>query len=303
MVTPVTPDTHLDEGAVARILAHLQAGRVHGVFVLGTTGEARSVPSAIRDRLVQLAVEESNKRTFVYAGINGSSAAESVATGNKYLRMGVDAVVAHIPARFEQHPQAVLKYFSELCEGLEGDLILYNIPLTTNLSLPIELCKETARRPRVIGLKDSENNAVRMVQLLRELGDQQGFSIFIGTGPLMAKGLLLGAEGIVPSVGNIAPGLCRELYDSAVRGDVSGTEALHRRFMEMSNLYQNGRELGHSIAMLKAAMSWMGLCGGSMLPPLKPVNEAESLELRERMIAAGLAVGESSATVGRLATA
>jgi len=294
MVTPVTSDGQLDEPAVARIINHLQAGRVHGIFVLGTTGEANAVPPAMRDRLVQAAVARSNDRTLIYAGISSSSLPDSIAAGNRYLQMGVDAVVAHVPSHFERQPHAALEFFSELAGKLDGDLILYNIPLTTRVSLPIELCRETANRPRVIGIKDSENDAVRMVELLRQLGDRKGFSVYIGTGPLMGKGLLLGAEGIVPSVGNIAPKLCRDLYDSALRGDVSGTEALHARLMEVSNLYQSGRELGASLAMLKAAMAWLDLCDPAMLPPLKSVSEADALNLRERLMAQGFDVKESS---------
>ncbi|NOS72766.1 MAG: dihydrodipicolinate synthase family protein [Verrucomicrobia bacterium] len=285
MVTPITAAGRLDEPAVGRIVDYLCNGGVHGVFVLGTTGEGSSVPGDMRDRLVQLTLESVHDRVMVYAGVSANSLPESVAAGNEYLRLGVDAVVAHVPAHFEQRPQAALEFYSELENQLRGDLVLYNMPLTTNVSLSIELCKETARRPRVIGIKDSENDAVRMMELLRELGGRKDFFVFIGTGPLMAKGLLLGADGIVPSVGNIAPALCRELYDSATSGDVAVTEKLHEQLMKVSGVYQNGRQLGHSLAALKAAMSWLGLCGTNTLPPLNPVSETERCLLRDKLVA------------------
>lgn len=292
MVTPVTAAGELDVPAVRRIVEHLCAGGVHGVFVLGTTGEAPFIPAALRDQLVQKTVERVRGRALVYAGISTDSVPESVAAGNKYFTFGVDAVVAHAPARFENRPQEALQFFSELAAQLQGDFIVYNIPLTTRFSLPIALCKETAGRPRVIGIKDSENDAVRMVELLRELGDKKDFSVFIGTGPLMAKGLLLGAEGIVPSVGNLAPALCRELYDSAVRGDVTGTEALHRKLMAISGVYQNGRTLTQSLVALKAAMNWLGLCDPFMLPPAETAGSAERRAVREQLVALGFAVRE-----------
>jgi len=292
MVTPVTARGSLDQPAVARVVDHLCAGGTHGVFVLGTTGEAAVVPSGMRDQLVQLTVAQVRKRALVYAGISSKSLAESVIAGNNCLRMGVNAVVAHVPAHFVAQPQAALNFYSELARQLEGNLILYNIPLTTNVSLPIELCKQTARFPQVIGLKDSENDLARMVALLEELGRKEGFSVFIGTGPLMGKGLLLGADGIVPSVGNLAPALCRELYDCAVSGDLAGTETLHRRMMAVSDIYQNGRGLDHSLATLKTAMAWLGLCGPDMLPPLAPINTAESLLVRDKLAALGFPVRE-----------
>lgn len=295
MVTPITADGALDECAVGRIIDYMCAGGVHGVFVLGTTGEASAIPASMRDKLVQLALKCVRGRALVYAGISADALDESVAAGNKYLAMGVDAVVAHVPGHFERHPHKALSFFAELAGRLQGDFILYNMPLTTKVSLPIELCKETACRPRVIGIKDSENNAARMVELLKELGDKKDFSVFIGTGPLMGKGLLLGAEGIVPSVGNIAPALCRELYDSGVRGDAAATESLHRKLMEVSGVYQSGRSLGQSLAALKAAMSWLGLCGPDTLPPLKPCDEKERRALRLKLIELGFDVREFQA--------
>lgn len=292
MVTPVNADGVLDELAVGRIVDFLCAGGVHGVFILGTTGEALAIPAAMRDRLVQLTVERVHGRALVYAGISTGSLPESVAAGNKYLQLGVDAVVAHVPNHFEKQPELAWGFFADLAAQLQGDFILYNMPLTTKVSLPIELLKETAHRPRVIGIKDSENDDARMVELLKELGGKKDFSVFIGTGPLMAKGLLLGAEGIVPSVGNIAPALCRELYDCAVCGDVAGTEALHRKLMAVSGLYQNGRPLDHSLAALKTAMSLLGLCGPDMLPPLKRVDAGEKSALRLKLIEFGFPVRE-----------
>ena len=292
MVTPVTAPGALDEAAVGRIVDFLCAGAVHGVFVLGTTGEALAIPAGMRERLVQLTIERVRGRALVYAGISANALPESVAAGNRYLALGVDAVVAHVPQHFAKRPEQAWGFFADLAAQLQGDFILYNMPLTTNVSLPINLCKETAHQPRVIGIKDSENDSARMVELLKELGDKKNFSVFIGTGPLMGKGLLLGAEGIVPSVGNIAPALCRELYDAAIRGDEAGTEALHKKLMAVSSIYQGGRKLGPSLAALKGAMALLGLCGPDMLAPLKAVEAGEMAALRLKLIEFGFPVRE-----------
>ena len=289
MVTPITADGLLDEPAVGRIVDSLAAGGVQGVFALGTTGEATSVPATMRDRLVQRVKDAAAGRMRVYAGISSNSLSDSVEAGSRYLRIGADAVVAHVPSNFSMHPEEHLHFFSELSDRLNGDLILYNMPMTTNVSLPINVLKETAsRKVRVIGVKDSENNAERLGELLRELGGREGFSIFVGTGALMAKGLLLGADGIVPSVGNLVPSLCRRLYDCATNGGGNEVETIHRQLMDVSSLYQNGRTLGQSLAALKGAMTWLGLCGPDVFPPLKPTTAAERAVIRDGMQRLGL---------------
>lgn len=288
MVTPITADGTLDQGAVGRIVDHLIAGRVHGVFVLGTTGEGPAVPQRTRDLLVKLVAERANGHLRVYAGVSEDAVAESATAGNRYFDAGVDAVIAHVPSAYEVRPKESLAYFTELAGRLSGDLILYNMPLTTNVSLPIEVCEESARKAKVVGIKDSENDPRRLGELLRVLGQQQSFSIFVGTGPLMAIGLLQGADGIVPSAGNLVPQLCRRFYDSVIQRDTHGTEALHAQLMAVSNVYQKGRTLGQSVAALKGAMTCLGLCGPDVFAPLTPITEVERLALRIDLLNLGI---------------
>ena len=50
MVTPVTPEGNLDEPAVHRLIEYIIDGGVSGIFVLGTTGEAASIPPSMKLR-------------------------------------------------------------------------------------------------------------------------------------------------------------------------------------------------------------------------------------------------------------
>ena len=295
MVTPLTARGKLDKRAVGRLVEHLQKGGVHGVFVLGTTGEGPSVPNPMREALVRLVVECARQRLLVYANVSDDSASRSIRAGNLYLRLGVDAVVAHAPARYERQPAAAREYFAELIGRLDGDLILYNMPLTTHVSLPVDICDDFARRARVIGMKDSENNQARHDSLLERIGRLDSFSFFVGTGPLMANGLMRGARGIVPSVGNIAPALCRELYDSATRGDSKRTATLNRRFLELAQVYQKGRTLMESLGALKGAMSCLGLCGPHVFPPLSPIAPGERVMLAAELARLGIPSYDSPA--------
>ena len=288
MVTPLTSRGELDQPAVERLVEFFWKGGVHGVFVLGTTGEGASVPSLMREWLVRIVADCARGRLLVYAGISNDSARDSAATGNRYFRRGVDAVVAHAPGGYERHPEQSAQYFAEVARQLDGELIIYNMPLTTNVSLPVDVCGEIARKPRVIGIKDSENDAERLEALLQRVGGQESFSVFVGSGALMASGLLRGARGIVPSVGNLAPALCRRLYDCAVQADSQGTEALHRRFMDLAQVYQKGRTLEQSLAALKGAMACLGLCGPDVFPPLTPTSAAERAALAAELARLGL---------------
>ena len=280
MVTPVTPGGQLDETAVHRLVDFLVAGGVDGVFVLGTTGEGASVPRSFRRHLVECAVARAKGRAKVYAGI-GDLYPDDVAAGNEYFHAGADVVVARPPIGFP--PEKLLPWFKSLLAGLDGPLILYNMPSTTNVSIPLDVVEQLLGHPKLAGIKDSENSPKRLEELLRRFGSRAEFAIFVGVGRLMARGLKLGAEGIVPSVGNLIPEVCRQLYACAQRGDWAEAERHAKRMNDVSALYQNGRTLSQSLAALKGAMSCRGLCEPHVLPPLLPLPQAELEGIRKQM--------------------
>jgi dihydrodipicolinate synthase/N-acetylneuraminate lyase len=283
LVTPVTAVGEVDEAALDRLVDSQLAGGVEGIFVLGTTGEGPSVPRAARLRLVERTVARVSKRSLVYAGIGDTCLADSVQAGNQYLRAGVDAVVAQPPVYFPVQPPELLAYFKALLAAVEGPLVIYNIPQTTRVSIPLEVLEKLLGHPRLVGFKDSENDEKRHEELIRSFGDAPNFAIFVGVGSLMAKGLKLGAKGIVPSAGNLIPETCHQLCASITRGDLADAERHADRMAGIATLYQKNRTLGQSLAALKAALHLKGICGPHMLPPLLPLSEAEMESLRSEM--------------------
>ena len=283
LVTPVTATGELDDVALDRLIDFQLAGGVEGIFVLGTTGEGPSVPRASRLRMVERTVARVRKRALVYAGIGDTCLADSVLAGNQYVFAGVDAVVAQPPAYFPLQPHEMLGYFKTLLAAVDGPMILYNIPQTTRVSITLEVLEELVGHPKLVGFKDSENDEKRHEELIRLFGSAPGFSILVGVGALMAKGLRLGAKGIVPSVGNLIPGDCHQLCASAARGDWAAAERHAERMTAVATMYQRNRSLGQSLAALKAALHLKGLCGPHMLPPLLPVSATELETLRHEM--------------------
>jgi len=287
-VTPVTASGDIDEPAIDRLIDFLLAGRVGGIFVLGTTGEGPSVPRSAKTRLVQQTVARVRGRARVYAGIGDPCLADSLASAKDYFAAGVDAVVAQPPVYFPLQPQEILAYFRTLLDQVAGPLIIYNIPSTTRVSIPLEVVAQLVGHPRLVGMKDSENDPRRLQELIQRFGDTPNFDISIGVGAFMAEGLKRGAEGIVPSVGNLIPEVCQQLFEATARGDQAQAERQAERMKAVAAIYQRNRTLGQSLAALKGAMSHLGLCDPHVLPPLLPQSKAELESLKAELAELGL---------------
>ncbi len=282
IVTPLTPARTLDEDALARLVDAQIAGGVEGIFVLGTTGEGAHVPREFRRRLVELAVQRAAKRTRVFAGL-GDVKPGDLSEANEFFRAGADAVVAHPPISEKVASEKLEGWFRTLLDAMQGPLLLYNMPVTTGVSIPLDAVAGLLGHPKLAGFKDSENNPPRHEELLQRFGGKKNFAVFIGVGALMEKGLRLGADGIVPSVGNLIPDVCHQICLAARNADWSAVEKLAARMNAVAAIYQKGRNLNESLAALKAAMHCRGLCSPQVLPPLRKVAEAELEKIRSQM--------------------
>jgi 4-hydroxy-tetrahydrodipicolinate synthase len=285
MVTPVTPQGDLDEPGVRRVIDHLIEGGVSGIFVLGTTGEAASVPHTMRSRLVAITVKHVGNRVATYAGISHNCLDHSVHAAKECFRLGIDVAVAHLPSYYALSPEEQCDYYIALVEQIPGPLMLYNIPSTTHMSIPIEVVEQLSQHPKVVGLKDSEKDVARLEAVIERLGGRSDFAVFVGVTVLAARALSLGADGMVPSSGNLVPARCQGLYESGIRGDVARAEVYQRQVDEAAAIYQRNRTLGQSLAALKVAMGALGLCGPDVLPPLRPLGPAEQAAVRREFLA------------------
>lgn len=275
LVTPVTTDGQIDFAALDRLIEAQIAGGVEGLLLLGTTGEGPCVPQALRRPLVERAVATARKRLLIYVNVSENSLADSIAAAKEFFAAGADAIAALAPFYYPSRPVELTAWFRALLDAAPGPVVLYNIPITTHVSIPLDVIAELVGHPRLAGLKDSENDPQRHEELLKRLGGRKDFSIFIGVGALMAQGLKSGAAGIVPSVGNLIPKDCQQQVEAARRQDWEAVEASTRRQLAVAAVYQKGRTLAQSLAALKGLLHHRGLCSPHVFPPLLPMSASE----------------------------
>src|SRR2546430_11647079 len=70
LATPLTPTEDVDRRGMARLVEHVLEGGVHGVFVLGATGEYPFLDDHQRAEAIEAAVDAVAGRVSVLAGIS-----------------------------------------------------------------------------------------------------------------------------------------------------------------------------------------------------------------------------------------
>ncbi len=267
MVTPFNSNFSIDENAVAKIMQSFEYNNVQP-FILGTTGEAASIPIALQNDLIKIAAKNKTANTILYAGISSNSTLQTIENANFCADNNVDVVVATVPAYFALTNSQIINYFETLANKSNLPVIIYNIPATTNVSLNLEILDELSKHPNIVGIKDSERSEERLTKSIALWKDRNECSFLIGWAAKSAEGLLVGADGIIPSTGNLTPKLYNDLYFAAQKKDAQTTYALQKLSDEIGATYQSNRTLGESLKALKMLMKENGLCEDYMMPPL-----------------------------------
>ena len=268
MITPLTNEGELDEPAVRRVVDHLVGGGVHGIFILGTTGEGPSVPRDVRPRMVHVALEAAAGRVPVYAGVFDSVVAESIEAARDYLKRGAAAVVAQLPSYFRLTADEQFRYFAALTERVRGPVMLYDIPEIVHMSIDPGVIEHLRVFPNIVGIKDSSSDRARLEALLESYCGDSGFCVLVGSSALAAYGMENGADGFVPSAGNLNPALCARLYAAAQTGDTMLMNNLQADLDALQAEFAVDGYPGRGVARLKQRMAQRGLCGPRVYAPL-----------------------------------
>ncbi|WP_420148927.1 dihydrodipicolinate synthase family protein [Spirosoma sp.] len=279
LVTPLTETYRLDVAAVEKMLANLQANEAMP-FVLGTTGEATSLSLSVKKAYTKAAARLKSANTVLYAGISGNCLEESVELANYCFDAGVDVVAATLPCYYALSDDQMKRYFEQLADQLHGPLIIYNIFATTRMSIPIPVLDELSFHPNIVGVKDSERSTERLEESIALWANRPDFSHFMGWAARSAHALMAGSDGLVPSTGNLFPGIYRDMLKAVEDGDEEKAFYYQNQSDVFGHVYQSGRTLGDSLWALKVLMQENGLCGTTMMPPLQQLSKSEETQLK-----------------------
>ena len=100
MVTPLVARDTLDVEGLERLVEHILAGGVAGLFVLGTTGEAPSLSYPLRREVIDRVCRQVDGRVPVLVGVTDTSFVESVRLAGHAADAGASAVVLSAPYYF-----------------------------------------------------------------------------------------------------------------------------------------------------------------------------------------------------------
>jgi dihydrodipicolinate synthase/N-acetylneuraminate lyase len=273
MITPLTEDGKLDKKGLTNLIDHLITGGVHGIFLLGTNGEAPSLCYELRKELITESCKLVAKRIPVLVGITDTSFDGSIEIAEHAKEAGADAVVIAPPYYMPISQSEMVEYLEELVPKLPLPFIMYNMPSCTKMHLTLDTIKRS-KELGAIGIKDSSGDVGYFYALIEEFKNDPNFSLITGTEMFLPETIMYGGHGAVAGGANFFPRLFVDLYDASVANDTETIARLREKVLKLyDTIYDTGEFVSRFTKGTKSALKALGVCEDYMAMPLRNFDD------------------------------
>jgi 4-hydroxy-tetrahydrodipicolinate synthase len=286
MVTPLAATDRLDIPALERLISHILAGGVQGLFILGTTGEGPSLSYRVRRELIERVTCFASSKIPVLVAVTDTAREESLELANFAAEHGAAGLVLAAPYYYPLTQADLAGYFERLAPELPLPFYLYNMPSHTKVAFEPLTVRRLAALPNLYGLKDSSGDLDYFRKVHEAVADRSDFALLMGPEELLVNAMSIGAHGGVSGGANIFPQLYIKLYLAARDGQGAEIERLQTLVLRIGRgVYTAG---GNYLRGLKCALSLVGICSDIMAEPFQPVEGGDREQVRQALLDVGL---------------
>lgn len=276
LVTPLDKNGNLMEEALRKVIDYTIAGGVHGVFVLGSTGEFYGLEWEQKKRAIEITVEQTAGRVPVYAGASEIATRDCIRLAKLAENYNVSAVSVLTPFFISPSKNELKEHYLKIASSTKLPIILYGNDSRTNVSLPPDLIVQLADIENIVGIKDSSGDMTKMGEYIR-LTIGKEFNVIAGRDTMILANLAYGGAGAIAATANIAPAVVAGIYDSYIAGDIEKAREYQFQLAPLRIAFG----LGSFPVVMKEALKLVGIDAGVTLSPIGPITEENKKKLTE----------------------
>ena len=269
LITPFRPDLSLDEEGLRRLVRRQIEGGIHFLVPCGTTGENPTLSREEHLRVVEITLEEAQKRTPVLAGCGGNDTRRVAELARDLEALGADGLLVVTPYYNKPTPEGLYQHYREVARATRLPIVVYNVPGRTAVNVEPTTLARLAEIETVVGVKEASGNISQIAAIFQAV--PSSFAVLSGDDAVTLPVIALGGVGIISVVSNEVPFAMARLTSLGLEGDFPAAREVQRRLhalMEINFIESNP-------GPVKAAMGLMGLIDPVFrLPAVYPKPES-----------------------------
>jgi dihydrodipicolinate synthase/N-acetylneuraminate lyase len=209
IITPFDEKVRIDEQMMRRLVDfHIGAG-VHGLFVLGSTGQGPAMTIEERKQAAAIALDQAKSRVLVVIHVGTADAGSTVELAEHAAAHKADAVAIVPPYYYSDHTEyEIIAHYRAVAKAVPLPIFIYENPKYSGISVPPGLAVRMKDQvPALKGIKVAYGQGA-LLEYVRLLPD---VSVFTGNADLF--GLVpFGLAGMINPPTSFVPELCVELF-------------------------------------------------------------------------------------------
>ncbi|MCD6488623.1 MAG: 4-hydroxy-tetrahydrodipicolinate synthase [Desulfurococcales archaeon] len=278
-ITPFKEDLSIDIEAVKWLARYQVAKGVHGIFPNSTTGEFVHLKKEESIEITKTVLEEVGGKVWIIPGISSNCTEHSIELGRIFRDLGVDGVIITPPFFFKVSGERLRLHFSEVAEKVDLPIIVYNIPSTTGINIPVDLYVELAKEySNIAGAKVTYDNLAYFRRLITNVKTiRKDFSVLTGIDYLLLPVLMMGGDGGIMALANVAPQIHRAVYDAWIQGNLIKAYEEYKKLLKLVEIYDIATSFPTSV---KTSLK---VLGAPVKPYVRPPLTPEPPENEEKI--------------------
>lgn len=277
MVTPFDADGEVDVPTLERYVDWQIESGIHGLILLGSTGEFLSLSEEEFELVAKTAIDRADGRVPVLIGTTAEDTRAAARRSRRVEALGADGVMVLPPFYSTPNDDELFHHYRTISDAIGIPIMIYNNPAVANVDLTPPLVARLSQIDNCRYIKESTMDVTRVRDIMR-LTDGR-MSVFGGI--MGFESFVEGAVGWAAVPSNGAPAEMARLYNLVVnQGDIAQARALYFKYLPVI-AFVAGQSY---VAGTKALLTAMGLPVGLPRPPRLPLQQ-EGIEAARRLVA------------------
>lgn len=216
VITPFDEKVRVDEQMMRQLVDfHIKAG-VHGLFVLGSTGQGPAMTIEERKQAAAAALDQAKRRVPVVIHVGTTDAGSTVELAEHAAAHRADAVAIVPPYYYSDHTEfEIMAHYKAVHKAVPLPIYIYENPKYSGISIPPGFAVRMKEQvPALKGIKVAYGQGA-LLEYVRLLPD---VSVFTGNADLF--GLVpFGVAGMINPPTSFVPEICVDLFNALDRKD------------------------------------------------------------------------------------
>jgi dihydrodipicolinate synthase/N-acetylneuraminate lyase len=279
LITPFDDEGSPDPIALDALVDFQIDRGMHGLFVLGTTGEGPLLDPGERRRVAEMVVERAGGRIPVVIHCGAPDTKTTAGLARHAQDIGADAVAVVAPYYFKYGESALYRHFADVAEAAPRlGLYVYENPGLVGYSAGVRLVTRLVNEvPNILGVKDTGDSIGKLAEYLTQPGRPP--EVYTGNNATVLPALVMGARGAVSALANAVPELIAGVYASWSEGRVDDSRAMQFSLARILGSLEGMPFVGG----VKHLVDRRGLVAGGTRAPQSLLTASQAAEVDRRL--------------------